>query len=709
MTIKKIIDSRSPVKIWTNDIDEASIEQLRNIGNMPFIHRHVAAMPDVHLGKGATIGSVIATKGAIIPAAVGVDIGCFVGETKIPLLDGSQRTLRDLAAEAIQFWVYSIDKNLKIAPGRAVCVKTRSDAELIKVVVSGGEEIICTPDHQFMLWDGSYKEARDLKFNDSLMPLYRRWQTRDGYESINNGRKGGTKQTHVMVWEYFNGPLPNGEVVHHKDHVHFNNTPGNLEAMTQSDHSAYHRRVGRKFDNTDPEFQRRRMIGVAARTADPEKRAMMAEVGARNITAYMSERPEEFKEAVKDNGKRGAPFLGKFNTSPRKCNDCGEVSSNPTVLRWHKQREHGYNHKVLSVTQLDRREDVYCLQVDEHHNFALSAGVFVHNCGMMAVKTSLTANDLPDNLHSLRCDIEAAIPHGRTNGGAPSDKGGWGSDQIPASVNDAWINLESDYTKIIFKHPKAKGYNTWQHMGTLGTGNHFIEICLDESNHVWVMLHSGSRGAGNRIGTYFIEKAKEEMQRYYIDQYLPDQDLSYLVEHTELFDDYVNAVEWAQRFAELNRQVMMDRIMNVMTNHFGIFECTGLAINCHHNYIARENHFGSNVIVTRKGAIRARELDFGIIPGSMGAKSYIVRGKGNAESFSSCSHGAGRKMGRKEAERQFTVDDLIEQTKGIECPKDRDRVDEIPAAYKDIDSVMENQSDLIEIVHVLKQIVNVKG
>lgn len=407
MPIKKVIDSRMPVKIWTDDVDEASIDQLRNIGNMPFIHKHVAAMPDVHLGKGATIGSVIATKGAIIPAAVGVDLGC----------------------------------------------------------------------------------------------------------------------------------------------------------------------------------------------------------------------------------------------------------------------------------------------------------------GMMAVKTSLTANDLPDNLHSLRCDIEAAIPHGRTNNGGAGDKGGWGGSgtELSEIALASWGSIELDYMEIIGKHPKAKGYNTWQHMGTLGTGNHFIEICLDESNHVWAMLHSGSRGAGNRIGTYFIEKAKEEMQRYYIDQYLPDQDLSYLVEHSELFDDYVSAVEWAQKFAELNRQVMMDRVLSVMTEHFGMFECVDLAINCHHNYISRENHFNSNVIVTRKGAIRARDGEYGIIPGSMGAKSYIVRGKGNAESFHSCSHGAGRRMGRKEAERQFTVDDLIAQTIGIECPKDQARVDEIPAAYKDIDEVMTNQSDLVEIAHTLKQVVNIKG
>jgi len=328
-------------------------------------------------------------------------------------------------------------------------------------------------------------------------------------------------------------------------------------------------------------------------------------------------------------------------------------------------------------------------------------------CGMMAVQTTLTANELPDNLHIIRLDIEASIPHGRSDNGGKNDIGGWSD--IPNSIINRWNQLSKVYEEIIAKHPKAKGYNNANHLGTLGTGNHFIEICLDESDRVWVMLHSGSRGVGNRIGSYFIEKAKEEMDRYHILQYLPDKDLSYLVEHTELFDDYVVAVEWAQDFASENRKAMMESVLGVMHNHFGNFGLEKQAINCHHNYIARENHFGANVIVTRKGAIRAREGDLGIIPGSMGAKSFIVRGKGNKDSFCSCSHGAGRKLGRQEARRMFTAEDLAEQTKGIECPKDYARVDEIPSAYKSIDKVMENQSDLVEVLHTLKQVVNVKG
>lgn len=328
-------------------------------------------------------------------------------------------------------------------------------------------------------------------------------------------------------------------------------------------------------------------------------------------------------------------------------------------------------------------------------------------CGMMAVQTSLSANNLPDNLHQIRSDIEAAIPHGRTDNGGKHDRGGF--HKLNGRREVSWSNLEFKYNQIVGKHPKAEAYNTWNHLGTLGSGNHFIEICLDENDSVWIMLHSGSRGVGNKIGSYFIDKAKEEMERYFIGEYLPDKDLSYLVEHTEIYDDYLEAVDWAQEFALENRIIMMAKVVDVMTDHLGDFELLKEAINCHHNYISKENHYGANVIVTRKGAIRARVGDLGIIPGSMGAKSFIVEGKGNKESFCSCSHGAGRKLGRRAATKIYTVEDLIKQTEGIECPKDITRLDEIPSAYKDIDVVMENQSDLVDVLHTLRQVINIKG
>lgn len=331
-------------------------------------------------------------------------------------------------------------------------------------------------------------------------------------------------------------------------------------------------------------------------------------------------------------------------------------------------------------------------------------------CGMMAVRTNLIASDLPESLAAVRSAIEAAIPHGRTNNGGPSDRGAWRD--VPTDVEVHWEHLAADsrYARMLEKHPQlvTKTTNTWRHLGSLGTGNHFIEVCLDRDDHVWVMLHSGSRGIGNRIGSYFIEKAKEEMERWHIS--LPDKDLAYLPEGSLHFRDYVEAVGWAQDYALLNRQLMMAFTINAIRQSLGR-EVTGtdVAVNCHHNYVEKEHHFDANVWVTRKGAVRARKDDLGIIPGSMGARSFIVRGLGNEQSFCSCSHGAGRRMSRGEAKRRFTAADLAAQTTGVECRKDADVVDEIPAAYKDIQQVMDNQSDLVEIVAELNQVLCVKG
>ena len=329
-------------------------------------------------------------------------------------------------------------------------------------------------------------------------------------------------------------------------------------------------------------------------------------------------------------------------------------------------------------------------------------------CGMMAVQTSLNASDLPDNLKNIRTAIENAVPHGRTNQGRAGDRGAWHN--IPERNGAVWAEeLKPRYDTILTKHPKLDRGNHTNHLGTLGTGNHFIEVCLDEAENVWFMLHSGSRGVGNRMGNYFIEKARLEMRKFFVN--LPDVDLAYFPEHTDGFDDYVEAVEWAQDYARRNRDLMMEQIVGAVrrSGEVPAFSAEVKAINCHHNYVARESHYGENVLVTRKGAVRAREGDMGIIPGSMGARSYIVRGKGNAESFHSCSHGAGRAMSRNEAKRRFTVADHARMTEGVECRKDADVIDETPAAYKSIDAVMAAQADLVEIVHTLRQVVCVKG
>ena len=325
-------------------------------------------------------------------------------------------------------------------------------------------------------------------------------------------------------------------------------------------------------------------------------------------------------------------------------------------------------------------------------------------CGMIATRTTLTANDLPDNLANMRSAIEKAVPHGRTVG--PRDKGAWANP--PEATVQGWTALHEGFDRIVARHPKLKRSNNLNHLGTLGTGNHFVEICLDEEDRVWFMLHSGSRGVGNAIGSHFIELAKQDMRRWMIN--LPDQDLAYLPEGSDHYADYVFAVDWAQRFARSNREIMMKHVVQAARKVISRpFEAQAEAVNCHHNYVNREHHFGKDVLVTRKGAVSARKGEMGIIPGSMGAKSFIVRGLGNEDSFHSCSHGAGRVMSRTEARRRISVEEHARATAHVECRKDADVVDESPAAYKSIDAVMAAQSDLVEIVHTLRQVVCVKG
>lgn len=329
-------------------------------------------------------------------------------------------------------------------------------------------------------------------------------------------------------------------------------------------------------------------------------------------------------------------------------------------------------------------------------------------CGMMALKTSLQAGDLPQSLKAVREGIESEVPHGRTDRGGKNDRGGW-RECIPKEVEQRWnLALKKDFEKVCERHPKIQKSNHVNHLGSLGGGNHFIEVCLDLEDSVWFMLHSGSRGVGNRIGNYFISLAKEDMRKYFIN--LPDRDLAYIPEGSSYFWDYFRALLWAQKYAKINREIMMKRIIESVRDTIKIpFTIIDEAVNCHHNYVTRETHYNEEFWVTRKGAVRAGKGDLGIIPGSMGAKSFIVRGKGNTDSLQSCSHGAGRIMSRNEAKKSFTKKDIEEQTRGVECKKDSSVVDEVPKAYKPIEKVMAAQSDLIEIVTELRQVICIKG
>jgi tRNA-splicing ligase RtcB len=377
--------------------------------------------------------------------------------------------------------------------------------------------------------------------------------------------------------------------------------------------------------------------------------------------------------------------------------------------------DHGAYDQLSKIAQLPFIHSHIAAMPDVHRGIGATVGSVIPTrgaiipaavgvdigCGMNAVRLSISADQLPDNLKPVRQAIEDAVPVG------------FAMHKTIKARRSTLNALDGGLETILASHPAIGKMvkqlsRTWsQQVGTLGGGNHFIEVCLDENNDVWIMLHSGSRGIGNVIGRYFIQLARKDIER--LQRNLPDRDLAYFDEGTEHFDDYVFAVHWAQDYAMWNRREMMRMTVDALKGVLPDFTVTKEAINCHHNYVAVENHFGADVFLTRKGAISARDGELGIIPGSMGAKSYIVRGKGDAKSFCSCSHGAGRTMSRTAAKKAFTTGDLKSQTDGVECRKDAGVIDEIPGAYKDIDTVMENQRDLVDIVHTLKQVVCVKG
>lgn len=334
----------------------------------------------------------------------------------------------------------------------------------------------------------------------------------------------------------------------------------------------------------------------------------------------------------------------------------------------------------------------------KHAVIPAAVGVDI-GCGMMAAKLPFTASQLPDSLKTLRTEIEWSIPVGFN----------WHKKAVADAVN--WWDSDEFHQlpeRLVTHDAEQKAL---KQLGTLGGGNHFVEVCLDTQQQVWLMLHSGSRGIGHEIAQVHINTAKGLFGEAI--RSLADPDLAYLVEGTPEFAAYWRDLQWAQAYALKNREIMMTRalraVAKVLLGDWKMPIVPLFQVNCHHNYAEREMHYGEEVIVTRKGAVRAGQTDFGIIPGSMGARSFIVKGRGNIESFSSCSHGAGRRLSRTQAKKQFTTSDVIAQTEGVECRKDAGVIDEIPSAYKDIQTVMDNQSDLVEIVAELKQILCVKG
>lgn len=322
-------------------------------------------------------------------------------------------------------------------------------------------------------------------------------------------------------------------------------------------------------------------------------------------------------------------------------------------------------------------------------------------CGMAAMKLPFKIDFIKD-LPKLRHSIERSIPTGRYTNNTVKDE-----------LLKKFLALGQMSELASQKLENRIIQNAIKSIGTLGGGNHFIEICQDQNNDAWIMLHSGSRNIGKTLADLHINKAKDIMKQYFIST--PDPDLAYLAQNTKEFDAYLQDLMFAQNFALINREEMIDRTLREVLYHVGMLDQyltlkeTLFRVSCHHNYTNIENHFGKNVYITRKGAVSAKEGEWGIVPGSMGTKSYIVKGLGNSESFCSCSHGAGRRMSRTKAREQYTIEDLKQQTDGVECRKDSSIIDELPSAYKSIDVVMDNQKDLVQPVYELKQVLCIKG
>lgn len=580
------------IKSWASKLEEDTLKQAENVARLPFVHHHVALMPDAHFGYGVPIGGVFASKGVVIPNAVGVDIGCFTGDTKVPLLKGGEMSLKDMAESKEVFHVYSVDADNNITGAEATSMKTREDMELVEVVIDNGERIRCTKDHKFMLRDGSYKEAQFLHEGASLMP-FRKSFDKDGYERVYNPK---TKDYIKTTW---------------------------MLALTGV--------LGEVCKNPGAEYWHQ-----------------------------IKNHPEETKYIVRGQGEKA------------------------------------HNHKVVSVELLSVREDVYCLSVPIHHNFAISSGVFVHNCGMRSVKTSLHKDAIQPYLKDILSGIRDVIPLGTRRHKFQQSRG----------ISDKTKKTLCLFNSIVDSRYKDSLYQ----VGTLGGGNHFIEVQYDTEGKVYLMLHSGSRNLGYTVAKHYNEKAKELNARWFssVDRSV---ELSFLPVDDPLYMNYLADMNACVEYASVNREVMMDRIQDVVEGVFGGVEFEE-QLDVAHNYARLENHYGKNVMVHRKGAISAKDGEIGIIPGSQGSNSYIVRGLGNKESFTSASHGAGRAMGRKEAKRSL---DLGAEQKRLEAMgvvhtiRSIDTLDEAPSAYKDIEVVMKNQSGLVEIVTELSPMACIKG
>lgn len=704
MPIKQVLESSHvPVKIWTDDIEDEAKQQLKNVGALPFVYRHVAAMPDAHHGIGATVGSVIATKGAICPAAVGVDIGCVDAESEYLSPDGWRRVDKYDGGQVMQ-WDDGVGTFVQ-----PIGYVKRRQASFLHFKTKYGVDQMLTDDHRVLAWEPVGRKrywsrvvlsAGEIANRHASLKLGWRGVFETAFTSQPDSRLSiDDAHLRVMVMVMADACLDNNTscVVNFKKSRKISRCKSLLEdagikyTTGSGDGTTWFRFV--------PPL-RKKSYDWCWTASEDQLRVIVDEV------------------FLWDGNIKDRAFFTRDKASADFIHYAFAATGSRSTMRADRHPSGGTDYRVFSIKATrtgisgSPRGDVrrvpskdgfaYCFQVPSSFWVMRRGGniVVTGNCGMLAVKTILKPEMLDGKLPKLRAEIERGIPVGFSDHNTPLSE----ADSVTLYEDRPYVASTNEIKKS--KHQ----------LGTLGGGNHFVEVCLDDNQGVWLMLHSGSRGIGNKVASKHIELAKGVMKQMFIA--LPDPDLAYFAQGTEEFRKYMEDLAWCQEYALVNRQLMRGIALRAMAHvAFGdaghdIVEDPirgGMDVNVHHNYVEWEHHFGENVMVTRKGAIRARNGDMGIIPGSMGTGSFIVRGRGNPDSFCSAPHGAGRRMSRAKARKTFTVADLEAQTAGVESRKDSDVLDEIPGAYKPIETVIDNSSDLVEVVVKLKQVLCVKG
>lgn len=710
---------RVPIKTWLPpaEIEPGAMSQLKAAASHPDVGPHVAVMPDCHVGFGVTIGCVFPTLGAVVPTAVGVDIACFTGDTLVPTLDGESYSLRTLFERGEPVYVWACTPSGKVVAAQATVLQTRKDAPLVEVTLDDGATVRCTPDHRFMLRDGSYAEAADLSPDASLMPLYAR-RDDEGYVRIQQNHSGYWQRAHwIVARSGLLGDIPSipGQrtVIHHVDFDEANNLPGNLVFMGNGDHAILHRGIVERNTYWQSEsFEQKRLAALSAKARTDEGHAEYAARAYRNLVPYWRLRPGEMSRVAiaYGNGQRGKTYLTQYNTSENgraksmelanriyTCEACGEQVRSPVNFfvnhpkRCPARARSFSNHKVASIRALGQREDVFCLNVPGYHNFAIAAGVFVHNCGMCAVNTGREYR--PKRMDGRFWGRWAE----RVRDVVPT---GFGAHQRPQRWEGFEIRLKATELQPLLRQ-KAPGQ-----LGTLGGGNHFLEAQVDEANRIWLMVHSGSRHTGLRIADHYTNQARALTAKRGLS--VPPE-LWSLPLSEPVGQAYLHDMAWATEFALESRYRMLEALLYALGVEPDEVGGRAAFLNIHHNFARLEEHDGLPLVVHRKGATSARAGELGIIPGSMGAPSFIVRGKGNPDSFHSCSHGAGRRMGRNQARRTIDEAAFRQALAGTHTRPAKGYLDEAPQAYKDVGQVIARQTDLVEVVHTLRPVMTVKG